>query len=83
MKDDRMKQYPTLVEKEKSRFEHFNIQRVPWEDNEEANRLAKLASSTVEDLTLGILVKLLLEPSIKTGKEREVGMASLEPEWAS
>lgn len=39
-------------------------------------------SSTIEDLSPRILVKHLLKPSIKAGEEREVNMASPEPEWA-
>ena len=65
IKDSQMKQYLSIVEKEKSWFERFSIQRVPQEDNEEADRLARLASSTIKDLTPGILVEYLLEPSIK------------------
>lgn len=78
-----MKQYLVIVEKEKSQFKHFSIQQVPHGDNEEADRLAKLASSTTEDLTLRILVEHLLEPSIKTGEKKEINTTSPEPEWAS
>lgn len=78
-----MKQYFALVEKEKSQFVHFSIQRVPRRGNEEADRLAKLAISTIEDLTPGIFVEHLLEPSIKVREEREINVVSLEPKWAS
>lgn len=78
-----MKQYFTIVEKEKSQFGHFSIQWVPRGDNEETDKLAKLASSATENLSLRILVEHLPKPSIKAEGHREVSMASPDPEWAS
>lgn len=77
-----MKQYIAIVEKEKSRLWHFNIQRVPRGDNEEANRFAKLVSSASENLAPGIIIEHLPRPSIKA-KDKEVNMNSLKPEWVS
>lgn len=76
-----MKQYHTLVVKEKSKFEHFTI-RVPRGQNEKADRLARLVSSVVENLNHRIFIECLLEPRTEaTGNE--VNVASPEPEWAS
>lgn len=66
--------------KEKSRFRHFNIQRVPQGQNEEANRLARLASSVAKSLNPGIIVEYLSKTNTEVEKEREVNMASSEPE---
>lgn len=83
MKDDRIKQYFAIVEEEKSQFKCFIIQRILREDNEDADRLAKLESSTHEDLASGIILEHLPQPSIKSKKERKVNMVSLMPGWAS
>lgn len=54
-----MKQYLAIVEEEKSQFKCFIIQRIPQEDNEDAKRLAKLASSAHEDLGPRIILEHL------------------------
>lgn len=78
-----MKQYLAMVKKEKSQFWHFSIQRFPCGDNEEADRLARLASSAIESLDPRIIVEHLAKPSIREEEDRKVNMADLEPQWAS
>lgn len=78
--DERMKQYHALVVKETSQFEYFAKQRIPWGQNENADRLSKLASSVVENLNPGIFTEYLPEPSVEVGEGKEVNMASPEPE---
>lgn len=48
--------------------------------NEKIDKLAKLASSTVENLNLGIFMENFTKLSIKKEEGKEVNMASLEPE---
>lgn len=78
-----MKHYQMLVVKEKSRFKQFTMQQVLWGQNEKANKLAKLASSTVESLDPGILMKYLPRPSTEAEKDKEVNTDSPKPKWAS
>lgn len=82
-KDDRMKQYLAIVEKDKSQFRHFIIQQVPWGDNEDADRLAKHASSASENLALGVMVEHLPQPSIKVKEDKKINMTSPELGWAT
>lgn len=72
-----------MVEKENSWFGHFSIQRVPRGDNKEEDRLARFVSSAAMSLDPGIIVKHLPKPCIKTEEDKEVNMASPEPEWTN
>lgn len=74
-----MRQYLVIVEKEKSQFKRFTIQRIPREDNENADRLAKLASSTSENLAPGIMVEYLLQPSIKAKEDKKINVTNPRP----
>lgn len=77
-KDKRIKRYLTVVEKEKSQFEHFDIQQVPRAKNEEADRLAKLASSDAEYIPPRVTMAHLPRPNIEVRRDLKVDTIGLE-----
>lgn len=77
-----MKRYLTAVEKEKSQFEHFDIQQVPRVKNEEADRLAKLASFDAEYIPPGVTMKHLSRPSIEARRDLKVDTIGPKAWWA-
>ena len=55
--------YLTLVREIVSKLKGLSITKIPREENAQADRLARLASSSETDLQ-GIRVEFLLEPSV-------------------
>lgn len=82
-KNDRMRRYLTIMEREKSQFKHFVIQQVPRTKNEEVNRLVKLKSSVAESMAPGVIVEHLPQSSIEAKEDKEVNVIGLEPGWAA
>ena len=62
-KDERMRRYLSQVKSMQSKFESFNLLRVPRSGNVHADSLAMLATSSAQDLPRVILIGDLHKPS--------------------
>ena len=64
-KEDRMKRYLALTNQLISNFDDVKITQVPREENSEANKVARLASSETNERRPGLLIEVQHLPSIK------------------
>ena len=80
-KDERMRGYLTRVQHLQKNFESFNLQHLPRGGNTHADSLAKLATSSAQNLPRVIIVEDLGRPSGENGKMVCVPHVRVGPSW--
>ena len=70
--------YLALVQEVTSKLKGLSITRIPREENRQADRLARIASSSESDLQ-GIKVEYLSEPSVSNLDGIEVNPVDIGP----
>nr|XP_021860927.1 uncharacterized protein LOC110799950 [Spinacia oleracea] len=74
-----MQRYLALMKEAVAQLESFEIQLVPRAENNQADALSKLASSTLQDLERTVMVEVQEEKSID--KKPAVNSIDTEPQW--
>jgi hypothetical protein len=81
-KGEKMKLYLLKVQDVQSSFKKFYIMKIPWEENEKANRLAWIASTTNGDMEESEEPdQILSQPSITEIVSILVSATEVLPEW--
>ncbi|KAK0603090.1 hypothetical protein LWI29_001292 [Acer saccharum] len=76
-REEHMITYLDITKRLLRRFKKYKISQIPWEENEKADALSKLASATTCIRSKAIPVAHLTKPS--TTKPREITIAEIQP----
>ena len=79
-REDNMVAYLALVHSLTGKFKGIFVTQIPREDNVQADRLARLASSAEIDLQ-GVRVEYLSEPSVNKHQRMDVDPIDPGPSW--